>query len=276
MRTAGAVVLGLVLAIPAYGAQKIKIMPVQLVETRAKQFKKKVKFPSTSELKLTIHVEGDQVNDATSYGKIKFDEAADDAGTDLKPKKAKGMSSFGGSDDEFKPLRSGMMGMRQEEDEKGFRLELSLGLPSRKAILISRLKGEFQVLAGGTEKTVTIKKPKNLIGKKVEDPVLEAAGLEARILDPKKKKGGWFSMGGENSLSIELKGDLKAVQKMDVIDAKGKSLTSGHMSMGDHKKKTYSYDLDKPLDDTTTLKIELLVGLKTITVPLDLKDLELP
>jgi hypothetical protein len=34
--------------------------------------------------------------------------------------------------------------------------------------------------------------------------------------------------------------------------------------------------LNKPLDDTMTMKIHLVVGQKTVTVPLELKDVKLP
>lgn len=278
MKATGAIALGFVLAMPVQAADKITVTPVELVETRAKQFKQKVKFAAESELKLTLYVEGDKVNDATSYGKIEFDEVADDAGGDLKPKKKKGMFSFGGGGDEFTSLRNGQMGMRQEKGEDGFRMELKIAASSRKATKISRLKGQFQVLAGGEKKTVAVKKVKSHIGKKIEDPALKAAGLEVRIVDPKKKQGGAFDfgMGGGDSLPIEFKGDLNVLQEVEIVDAAGKSVTSGYMSTGSDDKKTYSYDLKKPLDDKMTVKIELMVGLKTITVPFDLKDIELP
>ena len=165
--------------------------------------------------------------------------------------------------------------MKQAKDEKGFRVELSLAPSSRKAAKISQLKGSLQVLAGGEKKTATVKKLKSLIGKQVEDPNLKAAGLEIKILDPEKQKGGFFS-GGPNSLPMEIKGNLNALQEFEILDASGEDVSSGHMSSGSDNKKTYIYDLDQPLDDTIVVKVELMVGLETITVPFDLKDIELP
>jgi hypothetical protein len=46
------------------------------------------------------------------------------------------------------------------------------------------------------------------------------------------------------------------------------------MDMGDTR--TLQYALDKPLDDTMTVKMTIIVGLKTVTVPFDLKNIPLP
>ena len=270
-----AVIAVLALAMPAYAAT-INVTPVQIVETRVKQFGKKVKFGADSEMQITLHVEGEQVNDAVSYGTIEFEQAVDDAGGDLKPgEKEKGFLSSGGKG-KFTPLRDGMMGMDQEEGEAGFRILFRMGLSSRKATKISRFKGQFPVLAGGEKKTVAVKKVKSLMGKNIEDPVLTAAGLQVTVPDPKKDKDNFLSMGGPNSLPLKFQGDLKVLQKVDVKDAQGESVVGGHMATGMGKTKMFSYDLDKPLDDTMTVEIHLVVGPKTVVVPFDLKDVELP
>jgi len=46
------------------------------------------------------------------------------------------------------------------------------------------------------------------------------------------------------------------------------------MSMGGTT--TLTYDLKKPLDNSMVLKISFTVGQKPVTVPFDLRDIELP
>jgi hypothetical protein len=48
------------------------------------------------------------------------------------------------------------------------------------------------------------------------------------------------------------------------------------MWSGGDDDRTDTFELNRPLDDTMTLKIELIVGLKTVTVPFEIKDVELP
>jgi hypothetical protein len=277
MKSMMAAMLFGVLAGGVQADEAVKVTPIRLTETRVKSLvKEKSFYTPESELKLLLHVEGKTVNDAVSYGKIEFEQAVDDTGASLKPKKKGGMFSSG-SDDDWKAVNEGMAGFGRDEDEPGFRLELELAPAARKATRISRLKGKIPVLAGGEAKTVKADKLKAMMGKTIEDPVLAKAGFKVRVLDPKKKEGsGFFSMGGENSVPIEVKGDLNAIKDMDIVDAKGESLVSSRSWSGSGDTRTYYLDLDKPASDAMTIKIDVVVGLKKLAVPFDFKDLELP
>lgn len=262
---------------------KAKITPVEIMETRVAQLESEPKWPRESALVVTIHIEGDEINDAASYGKVTFTKAVDDAETDLtkKEKKRGGFFSFGGSDDDKWTSISEQKKFKAFGDEekmkelKGFDVELVLQPSARKATKIAVLSGSFPVLAGGEAKTVKATGLKSMIGKSIEDPALKEAGLAARIIDPKKEKG-FFGGVGDDMFAMELKGNLNAVQGFDVVDKSGESVSYGHSSMGEDEKKNYWFNLQKPLDDEFILQIDLMVGLKEMTVPFELKDLKLP
>ncbi len=266
MRRVSAVALILGCVAPVYGAPKVKITPVEVTETRAKQFAK-TKFPSNTQLKLLVHVEGDGINDAASFGNVQISEATDNAKGNMKPKK-KFVSSSGRND--FKSIRSGMLGMLQVKDEEGFRIHLELEPSLRKATKISRLKGTFQVLAGGEKKTVKVTKLTGLLGESLDDPILAEAGLKVRLLKPK-------SSDRAKTLSVEVKGDQSVLSGTPkLLDDRGKSASDSRWSGGSDKLQTYHLGLRKSLDDAMTLEINLVIGQKTLTVPFDLRNIELP
>ena len=179
-------------------------------------------------------------------------------------------------DEGFKPLRSGMLGMLQKQGEKGFRVKIELGPAARKAVKIRSVKGEFEVLAGGKEAAVTAKGLPAMIGKSIEDPQLKQAGVQIKLVDPKKAGAGFFGAGGPNSLSLQMTGTITNIQKVEILDQADKDVTQGNMSSGSDKESNVTYELKQPLDDTMTLKVKLLIGQKTVKVPFELKDIELP
>jgi hypothetical protein len=60
--------------------------------------------------------------------------------------------------------------MGDEKKSDAFDATINLALPARKATAIKSLKGEFQVLAGGEQKVVTLTKLKSMQGKPLARP----------------------------------------------------------------------------------------------------------
>lgn len=279
----GSVALGACGLAWAQSPKPVSVKATDVTETRVSlaKGKKKPMFAPESELKVTLHVEGDEVKGASSYGKLRIETATDSAGTDLKPKEER--SFFGGSDDDFTSLTDDMARMRMgmsDDDKKdkpleAFDIELKLGVSARKATTIATLKGSFQVLAGGQEKVVTAKKLSTLTGKALDDPALKDAGLTITVADPKKAKASIFGS-DPNSITLQIKGDLKNLADVEILDAKGESVSNSTMSTGEEDNKTYTYGLEQPPDDTLQLRIKVLVGQKTVNVPFELKDVPLP
>ncbi len=246
------------------------VTPIHIAESRSKVLVAPKKDDggmvmfADSGVVVTVRIEGEQAKGATHYGQIKITEAVDDTGKSLKPSEDR--ASFAGEDGftEITRMRMGDEKPRNMETKIDLRLEV----PARNATKIARLKGSFQVKAGGQEKVVSVPKVKALLGQSLKDPALAAAKLQIKLA-----KAG--EPGGEPTLTMEVTGPIAAIQNADVLDAKGAKVNNGYSKSGGETT-TYALTLERPLDDTMTLKLSLIVGQKIVDVPLDLKDIPLP
>ena len=255
------------LLLAAVSLAAVKVQPAEVFETRlVTLIKKENVFSSdSSRLQVKLNVDGPAVKGATKWGKVKLTEAVDDAGTDLKPKREDGNFSFSRNADLEEISRFGMSD--DEKKSSAFDVTIQLSLPARKATAIKSLKGEFEVLAGGEEKTVTLTKLKSMQGKPLDDPTLKAAGINGTVTKPQ---------GGDPALAIDYKGSTDAIKEVEIVDASGSSVSNGRFSSGFGDTQNVNYLLSKPLDDTMTMKMHLIVGQKTVKVPFELKDVKLP
>ena len=71
-------------------------------------------------------------------------------------------------------------------------------------------------------------------------------------------------------------GPSDAIKEVKILDAGGQSLSDSNWSMGSAAKRTIQYELSRPIDARTTLNIHVVVGQKTVAVPFELRDVELP
>ena len=254
-------------------AQGAEVKLAEITETRSRQvIKDDDTFLTSSGLNIKLRISGEDVKGATAYGRLKIAEAVDDVGTNLKPTER----GFGGFSNAFQSIHRFNMSMpgeeKKQEEPKHFDLDVQLQPPPRKATRLKSLKGEVQVQAGGEKQTVTLTKIPSLYGQQVQDPALKAAGLTVTVVDP--KAGQSFVSG--DSITIQVKGNSDVIQNADITNAAGDRISHGHFSTGFNNEKTIGYDLTQPLDDEVTMKLNLLVNQKTVTVPFELKDVELP
>lgn len=266
----------------------VTVTPVQVVETRQKELAPDQGMGTghVSGLTVRIRLDGPEVKNATKYGKVKITEATDDAGTNLR---ARGKTSFMGPEmDEFEPFRfqSGTVmhfGNTASVVPASTRdVELSVGLPARSAKKIVVLRGELQVLAGvGQAKTVPVKNPQAMAGKALTDPVLKQAGVTVKVLDAKAAAGAYgmpadMPVMGNNAPSVTVQISGNAIEWVNVVDASGEKVSSGSCSTTKDNVKTETIELSQPLNATMTLELGVSVGQKAITVPFELKDIDLP
>lgn len=265
----------------------VTVTPVQVMEMRQKDLVPQagMQMGPTNALTVKVKLDGPELKNATQYGKVKITEASDDMGTSLLPRE--NMAFMGQAANGFQPFRS------HSESSMGFdkpaapalnhEVELNLGVPSRGAKKIKAVRGELQVLVGSGQPTaVQVRNLPAMSGKDVTDPALKQAGVVVKILD--KKAANSMSpdmpmmgnMGNGPSVSVQISGNPSAIESMDVVDATGRSLSSGSfdMTMGDIATKTIQ--LSRPLSAAMVLKLNVSVGQKPITVPFDLQDIELP
>ena len=253
------------LLLAAVSLAAVKVQPAEVLETRMVTLIKKVYSSDSPRLEVKLNVDGPEVKRATKWGKVKLTEAVDDAGTDLKPKQEDSGFAFSRNDDLEEISRFGMSD--DEKKSSAFDATINLSLPARKATTIKSLKGEFEVLAGGEEKVVTLTKLKSMQGKPLSDPTLKAAGINGKVTK---------AQGDDPALAIDYKGSTDAIKEVEILDATGASVSSGRFSSGFGDTQNVNYMLSKPLDDTMTMKIQLVVGQKTLKVPFELKDVKLP
>jgi hypothetical protein len=168
-----------------------------------------------------------------------------------------------------------------DDDKKpkptGFDLDVNLPQPSaRNAKMIRQVSGSVQVLVGGEKKVVKVRKLKSSLGKPVDDPVLKSAGVTIKLLDPGRSDLATMMGEKDKSVPVEISGNQDLIAKVRIVDAADEDHSQMSMKSGEDAKSTVMYFLDKSLDDDLTLEIELWPGQKTVTLPIELKDVKLP
>ncbi len=241
----------------------VTVTPVAIEEVRRASLSPLApKWPVIPELKLTLYVTGDTAVKVSRFGRLKIDEAVDDAGQSLiKPEAMAAKRPKEGLEtiDEWK--RRGVA--------NGFALELRFQPASRKAGKIARLNGSFVMMTGGKPTEVTVKNAAALTGKEAEDAALAAAGVKVKI-DAGTQAG--------RQIAYVLEGNEDVVVKAELVDDSGKPIRAieGASQMGDGPAiHTLGAQAGK-MPDTAGLKLTLLDGAKILPVPLALKDIPLP
>jgi hypothetical protein len=247
-----------------------EVQLAEVSETRTKQvIQDESSFPASSALNVKLRISGEDVIGATAYGQLSITEAIDDVGTNLKPKES------GFFAERFQPIhRFGMMhgDDQKQEEPKHFDLDVQLQAPPRKATRIKSLKGDVQVQAGGEKKTITLTNIASQYGKQVQDPALKDAGVTITVVDP--KAGQTFA--SSDAITLQVKGNVDVITGAEITNAASERISFGSFSSGFNDEKTIGYDLTQPLDEKVTMKLNLLVNQKTVKVPFELKDVELP
>jgi hypothetical protein len=215
-------------------------------------------------LTVTLRVEG--LDQPARSGRVVVTEAKDDTGADLKPELRSGGA---GEPTEFPPATR-RTGANTVEELPAFYARVPLKLPARQARKLASLKGEIRLVTGGGDKPKPIKIPgiNTLYGKTVDHPDLARAGVTVQVAEHSEIE--------PLVLSVMISGRVPRDASVSVIDADGKSITAGGSgSVGDGAAYWQTH-LKRPLRDSDALTVSVPVGQKPVTVPFELKDVELP
>ncbi|MFI5379512.1 MAG: hypothetical protein ACHRHE_09460 [Tepidisphaerales bacterium] len=272
---AGIVLAAVTAAVFAADRAEVSVKVVKVTDNRVQE----MPGGASSDLTIRVRVGGDLVNGATAWGNVKFAEAVDDLGTDLRP----GENWFADARREFhtvnpssvtvnlsdvRSFEEALLTAVNKKPESGFEIHLSVPSPPRKAERIKRIKGEFQVTSGGEEKVVRIGGLKTDKERVVEDAQLKAAGLEVKIL-PRTKED------DDKTIHVEIRGYTHVIKKDDVLDAVGKSVVDGGSGGGwGHIDRKY-YTV-RTVEESFVVQLRVLVGQKTVTIPFEFTDVPLP
>jgi hypothetical protein len=269
--------IALIVSFMASSAFAQQITLKKLVEKREMTLEKSPFAGWENGIELSLHVDGPAVKGARKYGKIKIDKAVDDAGTDLT--KATGDVPSRAMDNLEEVSEPQTFGMDDNQPKPtGFDFDLRLAATSaRGAKTIKQLSGSLQVIVGGEKKVVEVKQLKKNVGKTIDDPALKAVGVTFELVDPAKRGlGAMILSEAGKSVTAILTGKMDEIAEVRIIDASGEKLNHGSMWSDGDGKRTITYDVEKDLSDDMTLQIEVWPGQKTITVPIEMKDVKLP
>jgi hypothetical protein len=243
----------------------VEVTPQRIEETRALIFDDDKVSRTPAVLKLVIALSGPEVESATQSGRVKIEEAVDNTGAGLIPR-----SDFFHDPSKFTDFanaifRNSKFGGKTESAKP--QVELEFALPARAAVKIARLRGSLELSDGGRTNTVELGGLKGA-GKKAV-PLPNGSPVTVTVTVPD----------GEDvhSLSLETAGDESALASIDIVDAGGKSISTGiskwsmnggpvHQSLG----------LKKSLDASMKLVVKFISDRKLTKVPFDLKDIQLP
>lgn len=243
----------------------MEVTPQRVEETRALVFKDDKVSRTPAALKLVLALDGPEAESATQYGRVKIEEAADNTGASLisRPDAFHEPSKFRGYANAF--FRNSRFGAKTETVKP--QVELELALPGRAAVMLAHLRGSLELCDGGKTNTVELG-GFNGAGKKAV-PLPNGSPVTVTVVAPE----------GENvrSLSLEITGDESALASIEIVDASGKSISTGmskwSLNGGPVKQ---SLGLAKPWDPSMKLVVKVISDRRFTKVPFDLKDIRLP
>lgn len=229
--------------------------------------------PNPPGLTVTLHVSGAVVRSAVSYGKVMLTECRDNLGDKLRivSSSPPGFPAPSGANAMI-PIQRQPAGFGPAST--GFDVPLQLTEVPRKATRITVLNGSFLVVAGGKLNTISIK-PMKLLGKAVQSPVLDKAGLHIAVL--KSMPAGMFDPGTGPSLLLKISGKTQALRKVRILNAAGANLFNGFIgSIMQNGAKFASYQIKRPLKAGDKVMLNVMVGQREIKVPFGFQNIKLP
>jgi hypothetical protein len=243
----------------------VEVMSQRIEESRALVFKDDKVSRTPAALKLVLALDGPEVESSTQYGRVKIEEAADNTGASLipRPDTFHDPAKFKAYANAF--FRNSRFGGKSESVRP--QVELDLALPARAAVRIAHLQGSMELSDGGKTNTVELAGLKGAGKKSV--PLPNGSPVTITVVVPD----------GENvrSLSLETTGDESALASVEIVDAGGRSISTGmskwSISGGPVQQ---SLGLGKPLDASMKLVVKVVSDRKFTKVPFDLKDIPLP
>jgi hypothetical protein len=243
----------------------VEVTLFRVEETRVLEFADDKVSRTPPRLKITLSLQGPETEASVRYGDVKLEEAVDDLGTSLLPAKDSWTDAAKFKDYSNSFFRnSKSAGNGRPTDPQA---ELTLAPPKRAATRVARLRGSVTLAGQGTIQSVELAN-------------LKQGGKKALAFPPGAHLGVTVDLGSGadvRSIGLEISGDEKVLESIEVVDASGHNVSSGMSSWSfgggpAHK----SIGLNKPVDDSMKLVAKFVLNRKLTTVRFDLKDIPLP
>ncbi len=234
----------------------VRVVVAHVTEKRSRDLLAKVRRDPFRKLRIGLRLAGETVEKARSYGRIRVHQAVDDKGNDLVYED----SSYIG----YVPA-----GLRRKE---GLSTGLTLWPAARAAGKIARVSGSLELVLGGKVEKLWVKDVRSLAGKQVSHEALAAAGVKLNI----RKPGVYLTGEVSKNVSCEITGDLWGVQMCLLVDEKGQEVSGWSSQEHGERREVTTWILSGGEPANPGLKLTLLVGARTVKVPIELRDIPLP
>jgi hypothetical protein len=243
----------------------VEVMPQRIEESRALVFKDDKVSRTPAALKLVLALDGPEAESTTQYGRLKIEEAVDNTGASLIPRREAFHDPARFKEYANAFFRNSRFGGKSESVRP--QVELDLALPARAAVRIAHLRGSLELSDGGKTNTVELGSLKGAGKKPV--PLPNSSPVTVTIVAPDSEN--------VRSVSLETTGDESALASVEIVDAGGKKISTGMSKWSINGGPTQqSLGLAKPLDASMKLMVKVISDRKFTKVPFDLKDIPLP
>lgn len=242
--------------------EDVKVTPLNINESRYAQLdKSEQNLMGMGGLNIEVRLQGQAVAQATKVGNVKITKAVDNLGNSL------ARESHSGFRDGMDVIdRDSRFGPERADDET--QVSLSLKPSARAAMQIALLEGTVTLSVTKVAKVeISGKDLNNLIGKKIESPVLENAGISVEVL--KMNSGG-------SLITMKVVDKKELLSEMDVIGPDGESLKQGHSSGGFGGVSTTELFGSGRISDDAKLVLSVETDRQDREVPFKLENLPLP
>jgi hypothetical protein len=200
-----------------------------------------------------------------SYGNLNVTEAKTDTGADLIRHRKDKKAIFGITN------VPGFLAIRDYQAKTGMiDVQIELFTAPRTAKTF-KLKGTIDVLVGGEPTDIDIP---NIVTKE-EKEVLEHKAFSAAGL--KIIMARWPFGNNENRVAYTIEGNNSIVKEITVVDASGKVIPASHSSAGSRTSgQTHFVTSSRKLPRDAKLRVTIYKGAKTLKLPFEFDNIELP
>jgi hypothetical protein len=251
---------------PEAGLSPVNVKVLSIAEERVKSMEPVAKFGTPRErLSLTLIVQGRVVEKATHWGHLTVSAALDEGGNDLRmdPRES-GLAAAR----ELVPIDRRQMWFFDETKRLDrIKVELPLKAAPRSSRTLARLEGSLKIAAARTAEVLS-GPLSGLAGKTVEDPSLASSGATVSVTKVRGTPG--------DLVDLTVKDPRQAILELKAVDAAGKDISNGQMSMGTQDEKQVFLMGERALPAGARLHIKLMAERNDVDVPFRLEAIPLP
>ena len=211
---------------------------------------------------VSVVLRGKPAAEAIAFGLVQLKSIVDAAGTTLAPKAPK----YAAKDPTkflLKVDRSDSFFAKHPEG--GVRVPLRFAQPAKASTKLAVVEGSLKLKTGGTPKIVTVEGPASGNRRAIDDEVLKTAGIDL-VVDPQ----------GQRSVAVEISGNHEAVEKLQLLDSRGRDLQNGISTSSANGSTTITLMSGRSIPANAQLRITVRFDAQEVDVPFRLTNLKVP